>query len=230
MSQVGAFPGMQQKINLTRAPVNPMDRSTIVSVYPKEIPHKNPTISPGYFLVPAAPDNGFSRLVVGPSSWWKEMEEGQPWLEIPTSSMEIAASIIRDWANGLVACNMTDTMPGLFFLPGDVFDEIIEEKYAAKLKEARAKQDRWYFSLVKMADILWARSNGNPLSISDDARLAAEKLQLKNKAWMQDFTTITLVNCPACGVLRNNNFPICQHCKVIIDKTKFDELGLEFAK
>jgi hypothetical protein len=54
-----------------------MDKSTIVSIYPKEINEVKHTIEPGRFhLKPGKPDSP-SLLVVGSSSWWKEIDEEQ---------------------------------------------------------------------------------------------------------------------------------------------------------
>src|SRR5712691_1323851 len=102
-----------------RTPVNPLDKSTIVSVYLKPIASNNPTVFPGNFIIPAATPTTFELLTIGPSSWFKEMEDNQPFLEISNSSIQMAESIIRDFANGLVGCNMGDRMPGLFFIPGE---------------------------------------------------------------------------------------------------------------
>src|SRR6187399_2848659 len=118
--QVGEFPGIQQTGRRTiRAPINPMDKSTVVSILPKEIHERKATIQPGFFdLAPGTFDNP-SILVVGPSSWWREIDENQPLLEIPVSSIQIADSVVRDYCNGILACNMADQQPGLFYIHGE---------------------------------------------------------------------------------------------------------------
>src|SRR5258706_9506503 len=102
-----------------RAPVNPLDKSTVVSIYPRAIEETKYTIQPGVFKIPAGSYKEPSTLVVGPSSWWKELDESQPLLEIPVSSITIADSIVRDYCNGILCCNMGDATPGLFFIPGE---------------------------------------------------------------------------------------------------------------
>ena len=48
--QVGEFPGLAQSNRRTiRAPVNPMDKSTVVSILPKHISERKATIQPGIF-------------------------------------------------------------------------------------------------------------------------------------------------------------------------------------
>jgi hypothetical protein len=229
--QVGEFPGLEQKNRRTiRAPVNPMDKSTIVSILPKAISERKATISPGIFEIKAGSFENPSILVVGPSSWWREVDENQPLLEIPVSSIQIADSIVRDYANGLLACDMASQMPGLFYIPGEYDKEKLKREHMALLLKAQASQKKWFLELVRIADILWSRSNGNPLSISDDARLACRELNITQKPWLGDLQTAELVRCIACGSLRNQLFPICGVCKAIADPAKAKELGLTFAQ
>jgi len=166
MSQVGVFPGFHDFRRRTiRAPVNPMDVSTVVSILPKEIDERKWTIQPGKFLIPPGSFENPGVLVVGPSSWWKELDEEQPLLEIPCSSIQVADSVVKDYCNGILGCNMGDTMPGLFFVPGEWNADGIKRERRGELNQALMRQRNWYKVLVKMADTFWARTNGNPLSI-----------------------------------------------------------------
>lgn len=225
---MGSFGAFNRRKDVIRMPVNPMDKCTIVSVYPFEINEVKHTIFPGRFIIPGAKENDFEILVVGPSSWFKEMEEGQPSIEIPNSSIQIAESVIKDYMNGLVGCNMADSTPGLFFVPGAFTKEQIAKNCIAELAIARGKQKNYWNSLVKMADVDWSRTNGNPLSISDLARLAANLLGL-DKPWLRDFSNVQLEKCPACGQLVDIQFPICQHCHTIINEDAYKKAGLKKA-
>jgi hypothetical protein len=206
-----------------------MDKSTIVSIFPYEVNDTKGTLQPGEFHIDKGSYDKPALLVVGSSSWWKELDLEQPLLEIPVGSVLVANSIITDYINGMSGVNIGEAQPGLFYIPGERNVEQIKKEFKGQLDLAAARQKNWYTIIVKIADTLWARTNGNPLAISDHARMAAQELGLKEKPWMKDFSTLELKNCPACGVLRNDNFPVCQHCKVVIDKKKFDELGLKFA-
>ena len=232
MSMVGEFPGLGQSAHrrTIRAPVNPMDRSTLVSILPKIISERKPTIQPGLFeLAPGRPEAP-SILIVGTSSWWREIDENQPLLEIPVSSIQVADSVVRDYCNGLLACNMEDQMPGIFYIPGEYTVEKLKKEHPALLTQAIAKQKKWYLALVTMADILWSRSNGNPLSISEDARMACRELNITGKPWLSDIQMAELIRCVACGSLRNSQFPICQTCKAIADPELAKKLNLSFAQ
>jgi hypothetical protein len=210
------FPGMAAfRRQTVRGPVNPMDKSTVVSIYPKFIDEFKVTIQPGRFMIPPGSYDKPSILIVGPSSWWREFDEQQPLLEIPVSSIQIADSIVRDYCNGILACDMGESMPGLFFIPGEQTLKDIQEKFKGELDKANRKQKNFYTHLVKLADSLWARSMGNPLAISDDMRMAARELNLTTKDWMKDFTMVSMVRCPACGTLKNPQYPVCAACHAV---------------
>lgn len=211
-----------------RAPVNPLDKCTIVSIYPRLIDEKKHTIEPGRFIIPPGSVKKPSILVVGPSSWWKEIDFEQPLLEIPNSSIQVAESIVRDYAVGIYGCDMSRSMPGLFWVPGSHNLQSIKENHTVELSNAIVKQERFYNVLVKHADGLWARTNGSPLVISDDMRLAARELNLADsKEWMRDFKiTTTMSPCPACGSLRKTEFPICPSCSTIVDRPLYEKLNL----
>jgi len=231
MSVVGQFPLMSDfKRRTIKAPVNLLDKSTIVSIFPKHIVERKYTIQPGIFEIMPGTYVSPSLLVVGPSSWWKEIDENQPLLEIPHSSIVVADSVVKDYCNGLIACDMADNMPGLFFIPGELKVEQVKRDHKDKLDAANIRQKNWYAALVRMADALWSRSSGNPLTISDDMKLAARDLNFVNKEWLKDSQSMELARCVACGFLKNPLYPICSNCKAISDPEKAKELGLVFVR
>lgn len=211
-----------------RAEVNPMDKCTIFSIFPKDIDEVKHTIQPGFFHIDKGSYEKPSRMVVGPSSWWRDIDFEQPLIEIPVSSLQVANSFIRDWANGLLACNMSDSMPGLFFVPGDIpISEIVKGKYTEALEIANTKQRSWFKALVEMADMLWAKSNGNPIVIAQTMRLAAEELGIMDKEWMANQRAADMIRCIACGSFRNPSFPICSTCHTVVDRELAKKLNLE---
>jgi hypothetical protein len=229
--QVGEFPGLANTNRRTiRAPVNPLDKSTVVSILPKLIQERKLTIQPGVFEIQPVTFEKPSLLVVGSSSWWREVDIDQPLLEIPVSSIQVADSIVKDYCNGLLACNMSDLMPGIFYVPGELTVAKLKAEHLPLLLKAQTTQNKWYYELIRIADILWSRTNGNPLSISDDARLACKALNISNKPWLGDLQSMELIRCVACGALRNPQFPICGSCKAIADPARAKELGLTFVQ
>ena len=231
MSIVGEFPGLELHRRQFRAPVNPLDKSTVVSILPKFIREFKATIFPGTFeLEPGSYDKP-SILVISSSSWWKDVGEDQPLLEIPQSSIQVADSIVNDYCNSCLGSDMVDSIPGLFFVPGAItVKDLREPKLKPHLDRAKARQDNWYRILVKLADAFWARTNGNPLAISDDMRLAARELGIKDKDWLKDYQQEGNERCPACGTFRNPNYPVCANCHAVLDMKKVQELGIKFAE
>jgi hypothetical protein len=212
-----------------RGPVSELDKCTIVSIYPKMIREKKLTCVPGYFEIEPGNYDNPALLVVGSSSYFRDVDPEQPYIEIPIPSTVMADSIVKDFCRDVIESDMATMMPGLFFIPGVLTVIEIKLKHKDKLDSARDRQNRWFQQIVMMADVDWARTNGNPLSIPDEARMGAAHLGLKNKAWMQDFQAFEMKNCPACGHLYNPLFPVCGHCKTVVDKKKFDALSLSTA-
>lgn len=216
MANVGGFPGLADYRRRTvRGPINPMDKATIVSIFPKHIKEVKYTITPGVFeLFPGSYEKP-SLLVVGSSSWWREIDEEQPLLEINNGAIQVADSVVNDYCNGLVGCNMSDVMPGLFYVAGEHNITSLKKSYQYMLDTALANQRRWYEELINIGDAMWARSGGSPLAISDDMRLAAKELDATGKDWMQSFTMMRQERCFACGTPKNPDFPVCPSCRAI---------------
>lgn len=216
MSLVGGFPTMKEMMRRTvRGPVNPLDKSTIVSIYPRPIKFINVTLSPGRWYLEAGSPEHPSLLTIGPSSWFRDVGLDEPLIEIVQSSVQIAESLVKDYMNGMFACNMADSMPGLFFVPGKMTIQSIGNDYAGLLSEAIAKQLNYYRTLVKFGDALWARSNGNPLAIQDEMRMAAKALGAQDKDWMKDHAAVGMVPCFACGEFKHPDYAICKACHSI---------------
>lgn len=200
-----------------KMPVNPLDQATIVNIFPQKITDVKYTVFPGIFRIPEGRKDNPGILNLGTSSTWKDVGPDQELIEIPIAATVMANSIIEDWSKGLLAYDRNERMPGLFWIPGKLDKEQVLSNHQKEIEIADFKQRNWYQAQIKMADVLWARTQGNPLSISNHARLAAQELGLKNKPWMQDFNTFEMLNCPMCGEMYNPAYPMCKNCKTIIN-------------
>ncbi len=233
MSLVGGFPNLRQLQRVqVKGPVNPLDRSTLVSIYPKPITFKNITLNPGRWHIEAGSVEKPALMTLGPSSWWKDVGPDEPLIEIVQSSVQIAESLVRDYLNGMFAVNQSDTSPGIFFVPGEIEPSDLKEKYRGLMVRALSCQTNYYRTLVKYADALWARSNGNPLVVNPEMRLAARTLGMQDKDWMKDHAAVGLVPCFACGEFKNPEFPICKACHTVDPnhpKAKFVQKADPFA-
>lgn len=213
-----------------KSDTNPYDRATIFSVFPREIIDRTKvTLQPNLFIIPPGKPDLPSRLVVEPAVWWRDIDPEQELLEIPVSAVVLAHSIVTDHNNSIMGANAGDAVPGIFYVPGDIALKELAEKYQTLWDNAILKQRRWYEMLVKLGDALWARTNGNPLAVDDLMRLACIELGL-TRDWATLVQRMAMIPCSACGNLRNPAFPICSHCKNVVDKKKAEELGLLFAK
>jgi hypothetical protein len=225
------FPAAAQlnKRKTIRAPINPLDKATIFSIFPKEIVEVKFTIQPGRFVIPAGTFENPSQLIVGPSSWWAEIDHTQPLLEIPTSAPAIADSVVRDYCNSLLGYSPDNRSPGVFYLAGEVSILELKAKHKELMLGIKERQKNWFVALIDLADALWARSNGNPMVIADDMKLAARELGLEYKDWLKTYTHAELKKCVACGTMITNAVVVCPNCKVVVDVEQFKKLNLQFA-
>ena len=226
--QVGELPDYSRNRRVQRAPLNPIDKSTIISIFPKRIEEHKVTLTPPDYIIEPGTFKIPSTLIVETGCWWMERDEKQPLIEIPVYSTQVAESLVRDYCIGLFGVLWPSIRPGLFYVPGAYTPEQVREDKNIKglLLKAQEQQRNWYLNLVRITDALWSRSNGNPLTVSDDARLAARELDLKGKDWMMNITALDMVRCINCGSSRNPDFPTCPVCHVMVDKELGIKLGL----
>lgn len=195
-----------------RAPINPLDKCTIVSIYPRRFHVSIPTVQPcEYQIAPSSYDNP-GVLVVTSASYWENRVD-RPSLEIPIASPTVAENMVNDYIKNLNGYEAGIADPGIFYVLGEKTSEQVKKDHKDLLDAAKVRQKNWFNNLVQGVDVLWARTNGNPKVIDDLARLAALELGLKNKAWLQDFQTMQMTPCSACGTLRNPVYPVCPNCK-----------------
>lgn len=214
---------------LTPSAKNPLDVCTIISIYPMTFTEKK-AMMPEWYTIEAGSEKNPSFQIVPGASAWAERMAGQPMLEIPISSISVAESVIRDWMIGIIEVVLGSAQPGVFFLPGswDLMKLQIDPDARHVFTKVCEMQRAWFMKLISMGDALWARSNGNPLVISELMRIAASHMQMEEKPWMKNFTATRMTNCPACGTMIMPGFPVCSNCKVIVDPEAFKKLGLGF--
>lgn len=223
-------------------PKNPRDKSTIVSIYPREIVDVKPTLFPGRFVIPAAGLNDFSLLVIESSSYYLASRlERQPPTEIQVPSNVLAESIIHD---SIPTMNLVTSVkrPGVFWIPG-AYDRNNIRKYVDDYPEspsygrtfddllttAKHWQQEYFTAVIDEADYFWAKTNGDPRSIPADAKLAAKLFGLeKTKPWMSNIIASELSSCPYCGEMINLTYPVCKFCHNTVNKSKADELDQLF--
>ena len=226
MSYDYSFLNLHNRRRTIKSPQNPLDFCTVVSIFPKPVIARFITCEPNEFFVPAGSKDKPSIIYVGSVSWWKDTGPDQPLIEIQCASPQVAQSIITDNVYNMVGTLKDVRHAGVFFLLGK---KTLAEVSKADIEKANNIQIAWYRELIRIADTDWAKGNGNPLVISDDSRMAAEALGMKDKPWMGDFRAAEMIPCTACGMLRNPKFPVCPSCHNIIDQKLFDAMGIKKA-
>lgn len=213
---VGGFPSMRElHRRAVRGPVNPLDKSTVISIYPRVIQFKNVTLQPGIWNIEAGSIEKPALMLIGPSSWFKDVGPDEPLIEIVQSSVQIGESLVRDYINGMFGVSIGVAEPGLFFIPGEIDIKKLKTEYNSLLQQALNKQMQYYRTLIKFADSLWARSNGNPLCINDEMRMAARTIGSHDRDWMKDHINVGMVPCFACGEFKHPDYAICKACHSI---------------
>lgn len=215
---------------MIRTPVDPSDRSTIVSIYNYQIVEKKVSVIPGRFVIPAGTVEKPAVCVVGAAVWNKEIPDHEriaQVIQVPIFSASLAKSIVNNYCQAVLGA-AANARPGLFWVSGVKTSEDVLKLHKKELDKAKEMQHQWYLNLVQMADIDWARTNGNPRAVPGSAKVAAEQLKL-DKPWMKDFNTIKMGDCPACGSKRATQYPVCANCKTIIDPAAFKALNLQMA-
>ena len=142
--------GLANSQRVERMPVNPLDTSTVVSIYPRRIKSIKETIQPNtYELEPGSLDRP-SILVVTSASWWRNIPD-MPSLEIPTGSPQVANAIVEDFCLGAIGYEAGVADPGLFWIPGAKNVEQIKKDHRDKLDAAAVRQKKWYANIVEKA-------------------------------------------------------------------------------
>lgn len=210
---------------IIRSEPNEYDKATIVSIYPRVIKEKKETIFPGVFEIPAGSVEKPAVLVIGPSSWFRDMGEEMPSIEIPNNAVQVANSIVTDYCNGLIEYDK-EGGPGLFFIPGAWTLKEILDKYKIEFDRAVKKQRVWFERLVRLGDKGWAETNGSPRAVNELMKMAAAELGVKDKDWMRSTIVSEMIKCILCGNLRNPGFPICGSCNRVVDHDLAKKRGL----
>lgn len=192
------------------------DFCTIVSIMPLAIHEEKPSVQPGVFDIPAADENDFSILHVGPgvAYIYIDMHRGQ--MPKNYSSKTMAESVINDMLNGGLMIS-PDARPGVFYVEGKLSHEecLKNEEFKTKMIAAKAQQLKWFQKLVARADDSW-KKNGQHKLITDMERAAARRLKIRRE-WIETFSPADLINCPGCGEFVSNKFAFCKHCKTVIN-------------
>lgn len=198
-------------------------KATIVSLLPWEInENKGAGLSPGHFIIPAAPKNGLSVLVVGDSKYHIYIDSDRGSLEQVETALKMAESIVQDYIKS-IPFGQGVGKPGLFFVPGPLSVEDVKKYHAKKLEQYQKSNKEWMNVLIKLSDDEWSK-NRQRQAIPDICRYSAHALGL-DREWARDAVVEETKACKFCTSPIAVSAIICPNCRQILDMQAFKEAG-----
>jgi hypothetical protein len=210
---------------------------TICSIYPQALlanrRYKPVNRRAGYlttFRLPAAKRGGYELLVVEDMDELFRFSSDAPMTDLriyADGPNGLASDLINEWGGHVVG--EVYGGPGIFLCTEeDVRNEAGEViKTAEKpsdheLEAARIRQTRWFQFLENQALDYWIQ--GKKEQIRDQHRQAAEWLGHSSAEWMKPPEQMLMISCPFCGTNMPSGRPVCQNCKQITNRRKFEEV------
>jgi len=211
------------------------DRATIVSLLPMDLMEVKTGLIPSRYFIPKAEDGKFSITHIKPAAFDVEIpltgkDGGMSTIRVPTPSSVLAESLVFDFVDSQLGINREEeSIPGIFWLYEALSPIDVLTKHSDKIAEYNDKQNRWFKSLIMIADDDWAQSRRHN-TISDLQRIAARRLKW-DREWLVDETKIkesATVSCPACMTQVHSEAAICATCTFILNPKAYASMG--FAK
>ena len=197
---------------------------TVVSFVPFRISEEKPGVFPGRFVIP--PSDGVNPQIihVGNSKKFLYVNDATGKLSLPITADEIADSLVNDFCKSQLEYN-PDFGPALFWVPGKLTVEEVKEKCKTEIKTAIDRQNKWFLSLVKVADDDWERYHMHK-SISDTQRFAAKSLGMERDWLIEVRENSSTVKCIACKSVIEADALVCPVCRTVQDKIKAAKAGI----
>lgn len=199
-----------------------MGNCTVVSLMPLPLMETKPQIMPGYFQIPPAKYGDLQVLQVGESIHWMDSPfHGMPAVKLTEPPKAIAKSIVNDFIEGQLGTD-TDTAPGLFWVEGHWSAQEIKERYPELVANAKARQDRWFVNLIRLADDDWEQNHQHRM-ISDIQRRAAKSLGMARE-WINVALDAAMLQCPMCKELVRPDAVVHASCGYILKPKEHAEM------
>ena len=196
---------------------------TVVSLVPFEINESKPGLFPSHYHIDESDTIKPKVIHVGTAAHFAYLDETRGSLRIPAPSTTVASSVVNDFINGQLNVS-EECYPGLFWVPGKLTAEEVEENYESKLNEVRKCQFNWLTSMCRLADDDFTRYQKHNV-VSDTQRRAAKLIgwEPKEHPWMRQGREMSSVTCKGCGSVVTPGVAVCI-CGVILDKALYETL------
>lgn len=193
--------------------------SSVISIVPFKIHEEKPGLYPGVFDIPEAKNNVPQILHIGECIHFVELDPERPALRIPNPSYKVAESIVNDYLQATLGVKPEEFAicgPGIFWRPGMYDLKKVIADCADELEFQKERQQRWFLSLVQMADDDWERTRQHKF-ITSTQRTAAKILGLERPWLITVPDSKTVQKCFACFSIVSAEAIICMNCKTILD-------------
>ncbi len=180
---------------------------TIVSVYPmeKRVEHPyGPVKGMGSyeFVLPAAPANGYSKLVVEDCYQKVYLGENIGFKFELIEAMTIAQALVGNWVSTVVGAD-SGFGPGVFIAAGD-------EPTKEELARARENQELYFEYLINQAETKYRANKFE--EITDTHRAAAKWMGRENVEWLRQIKRQQMKECPLCFAMIPQQASVCPNC------------------
>jgi hypothetical protein len=205
------------------------DISTVVSILPVKIHEKKPGLIPGEFKLDAVTKEGdFTLLLIERCSHAVYLDDARPRLIVPDPSEVVAQSIVDDYKRSIHGYVPDFAEPGIDWVQGDFPNtkegkDLFAATNAAFLKDMHEKQNRWFQTLIDMADDDWLRYHRHSF-ITGIQRTAALRLGVVGKEWLTEQQIQEAASkCRWCFQMIHPEAVICGSCQGVQDESRYAE-------
>lgn len=179
---------------------------TVISAYPLPMELELRHEGSKRYKIEAAPKGEIRVLTVNDTFGInKNFSSGQYWAA-PIPASVVADNLVQAWAKGRVG-NKEGVGPGVL-----VCKELVPD--AAEIETVMGLQEAYYRFLVNDADL--KNAHDQVKHITDEHRIAADWMGVKDRAWAKKMERIDMQRCPACAEEIRETAKVCRFCNVHI--------------
>ena len=202
---------------------------TVISLVPVHICEEKPGLFPPRFVIEESDCVIPQVLHISSATHYVYLDEARGMLQVKDPSDVVAKAIVQDFCTSQIGVD-DDSGPALWWIDERLNADEVLTNQKNVIGEKKARQQRWFVNLVRMADDDWTRYHKHVV-ISDFQRKIATILGLDPEAheWMAPLALqdgrVDL--CPFCGSAIVKTAVICSSCHQVINYKRKMEIEEE---
>jgi len=157
------------------------------------------------FVIAAAPQNGYSKLVVEDCYQKVYLDENRGSKYELIESETIARALVENWVGTVIGAD-SGFGPGIFICAGCVGDEPTKEELAG----ARESQGLYFEYLINQAEGKFRDNKFD--AITDTHRAAAKWMGRESVEWLRQIKRQAMKGCPLCFATIPEQASVCPNC------------------